>query len=306
MSSLIPDYYLEAAVRKELGKPEGRPLTRGDLKRLGKLVADYKRIKNLSGLEHAVNLTELNLGNNEISDITPLAALTNLKRLDLGAIARPTYPTTSALLDGNPNRDVSPLASLTNLEYLNLSKNEVRDVSPLASLTKLTELDLYGNYQIRDVSPLASLTNLTELHLQENKISDVSPLASLTNLTRLALNDNQISDVSPLASLTNLTTLGLYDNQISNIGSLASLTNLTKLELGGNPLSQESIDVHVPNLKARGVEVTLSPKTQPTPTNYDKAGITVTLPKYSYRWYREYYASKPGQEAPGTKRLSPE
>ena len=24
-----------------------------------------------------------------------------------------------------------------------------------------------------------------------------------------------------------------------------------------------------------------SPKTQPTPTNYDKAGITVTLPKYS-------------------------
>jgi len=49
-----------------------------------------------------------------------------------------------------------------------------------------------------------------------------------------------------------------------------------------------------------------SPKTQPTPTNYDKAGITVTLPKYSYRWYRDYYAAKSGQQAPETKRLSPE
>ena len=50
----------------------------------------------------------------------------------------------------------------------------------------------------------------------------------------------------------------------------------------------------------------ISEETQPTPTNYDKAGITVTLPKYSYRWYRDYYAAKSGQQAPETKRLSPE
>ena len=50
----------------------------------------------------------------------------------------------------------------------------------------------------------------------------------------------------------------------------------------------------------------ISEETQPTPTNYDKAGITVILPKYGYKWYREYYASKPGQEAPGTAGLSAE
>jgi len=44
-------------------------------------------------------------------------------------------------------------------------------------------------------------------------------------------------------------------NQISDLTPLASLTNLTWLTLDGNPLSQDSIDVHVPNLKARGVSV---------------------------------------------------
>ena len=38
--------------------------------------------------------------------------------------------------------DVSPLASLTNLTYLDLRGTGVIDVSPLASLTNLTYLDL--------------------------------------------------------------------------------------------------------------------------------------------------------------------
>ena len=62
--------------------------------------------------------------------------------------------------------DLRPLASLTQLTSLNLTGNLTTDLKPLASLTRLTSLDLSGNYyrdvdagtfQLTDFSPLASL-----------------------------------------------------------------------------------------------------------------------------------------------------
>jgi hypothetical protein len=216
----------------------------------------------------------LHLWNILVSDISPLAGLTGLTELDLGA---------------NEIGDISPLANLTGPAELNLGANEISDISPLASanLTSLTGLDLGGN-QISDISPLASasLTSLTGLDLGGNQISDISPLASasLTSLTGLDLGGNQISDISPLASanLTSLTSLILADNQISDISSLASanLASLTELDLGANnisdikplvdnpglgegdyvylhanPLSDTSLNTYIPQLEARGVIV---------------------------------------------------
>ena len=74
---VFPDEDLEVAVRKKLEKPEG-PLTRGDVKRLKELGASNQKIGNLSGIEHAANLTTLVLSVNQISDVRPLASLTNL------------------------------------------------------------------------------------------------------------------------------------------------------------------------------------------------------------------------------------
>ena len=60
----------------------------------------------------------------------------------------------------NEVTDISPLASLTNLSRLDLTGNEISDLSPLASLTNLTKLTLTGN-EISDLSPLSALTGLT-------------------------------------------------------------------------------------------------------------------------------------------------
>ena len=73
----------------------------------------------------------------------------------------------------------------------------------------------------------------------------------------LDASEAEIGNLSGIEHAINLTTLLLAGNQISDVSPLASLTNLTTLGLGGNPLSQESIDVHVPNLRDRGVTVTL-------------------------------------------------
>ncbi len=146
---------------------------------------------------------------------------------------------TELSLPETPITDLSPLAGLTNLKGLYLNINEITDVSPLARLTNLEKLYI-SNSPITDVSPLAGLTNLTELGLHSNEITDVSPLAGLTNLKELRLNNNKIKDISPLAKLTNLRVLYLSYNQITDVSPLARLTNLTLLHLTGNPIPSNS------------------------------------------------------------------
>ena len=86
----------------------------------------------------------------------------NLRLNSLKELSLNTSPRTGFFIS-----DVQPLASLTNLTFLSLYGNGISDVQPLANLTNLTVLYLDGN-QISDVQPLASLTNLMFLDLREN------------------------------------------------------------------------------------------------------------------------------------------
>ena len=87
--------------------------------------------------------------------------------------------------------DLSPLASLTHLKHLNLIGNQITDLRPLAALNQLTFLLLTDN-QITDVSPLASLNQLTYLVLERNQITDIQALAPLTQLTALTMLNNPL------------------------------------------------------------------------------------------------------------------
>ena len=105
------DAKLEGAVRTALEKPEGI-VTGKEVASLVELVAEDLGIMELSGLEHASNLTKLHLAGNQVSDLTPLAGLTSLKYLNLV---------------GNQITEVRPLAKLTNLRDLWLVGNEIAD-----------------------------------------------------------------------------------------------------------------------------------------------------------------------------------
>ena len=242
----IPDANLAAVVRETLGLAPGDAINQLDMLRLGELEVTGRQIKDLTGLEYAVNLKGLLLGDNQISYITPLAGSTILEGLelynnnisDISSLAG--LPNLTALnLNGNSVSDISSLAGLPNLTALNLNGNSVSDISSLAGLPNLTALNLNGN-SVSDLSPLAGLPNLTALNLDDNSVSDLSPLAKLTNLATLWLNDNNISDLSPLAKLTKLTALGLNDNNISDLSPLAKLTKLTALGLNDNNISDLS------------------------------------------------------------------
>ncbi len=280
----IPDARLRAAIADQLGKEGKAPITVDEMASLRRLDAQNSGIRDLTGLESATSLTELWLGNNDLSDLTPLAGLTNLTELflhrnsiaDLTPLAGLTN-LTWLRLGGIGVSDLTPLAGLTNLTRLGLGSIGVSDLAPLAGLTNLTELSL-DHSSIEDLTPLAGLTSLTELWLNGNAIANLRPLAGLTNLTWLGLGGNSIADLTPLAGLTNLTRLRLGDNAISDLTPLVGLINLTELRLEnnnisdiaplventglglgnwidvrGNPLSDQSINTHIPALQARGV-----------------------------------------------------
>ena len=215
---------LREAVASYLGKSAGEKITRGEMALLRTLAVRLRRIAELTGIEHAVNLIELDLSSNEISNL-------------------------------------SPLADLTALTSINLNNNEISDASPLATLTELTHLHLHDN-RISDVSALAVLTALTELYLGANLLSTVSPLTGLTALRRLDLSSNEISDLSPLSDLTALNSLRCEANFISDISPLASNDGFSEgnfIGLTVNPLSIESVETYITTLQNRGVDVEFDP-----------------------------------------------
>ena len=257
-----------------------------DLTRLEHLNLNANIISDISALSSLTNLTWLWFSDNVISDVSALSNLNRLEHLNLSANVISNISTLSGLTDvkwlklfKNQISDVSALSNLTRLEALDLSTNVISDISALSGLTNLTWLSLDEN-QISDVSALTNLINLTNLQLYKNQISDVSVLTNLTNLTYLHLSDNAILDVSALSDLTSLEYLNLHINLISNISALSGLTNLTNLYLSrnnisdlsplvanmglvsgdevdvrNNPLSDTSLNTHIPALQGRGVDV---------------------------------------------------
>ena len=171
----IPDPNLREVIRETLELP-GQPITVMVMQELRALGGKDKQIRDITGLEHALNLERLILPDNHITDLRPLARL-------------------------------------PRLQHLNLGRNGLKDISPLAMIKSLTELHLHNNH-ISDIRPLAHLTGLTALVLEDNNIQDVTSLAHLTSLKRLELQNNGITDITPLENLTNLDYLDTQNNPI--------------------------------------------------------------------------------------------
>ncbi|HEL8831717.1 TPA: InlB B-repeat-containing protein, partial [Listeria monocytogenes] len=177
-------------------------------------------------LQNLTNLRELYLNEDNISDISPLANLTKMYSLNLGA---------------NHNlSDLSPLSNMTGLNYLTVTESKVKDVTPIANLTDLYSLSLNYN-QIEDISPLASLTSLHYFTAYVNQITDITPVANMTRLNSLKIGNNKITDLSPLANLSQLTWLEIGTNQISDINAVKDLTKLKMLNVGSNQISDISV-----------------------------------------------------------------
>ena len=75
----IPDANLATAVREALRLDPSESIWQKKLRKLKTLKVLRSNIKKLTGLEEATGLTTLDLSQNQIEDVTPLAGLTYLK-----------------------------------------------------------------------------------------------------------------------------------------------------------------------------------------------------------------------------------
>ena len=244
---------------------KGEEITVGMMEQFTSLSLPWKNIFSLKGLEHAVNLRNLNLSNNFIEDITPLEKLVELEDLNL---------------TNNKIKDPKSIAKLTKLRQLVLRKNLMNNLDFLNDL-KVESLDISMNSVLKDYIPNnLKLENLRSLNIsgigldnisflknagkleslvaEENAIKDLTPLAELKSLRTLYLDRNNISDITALKNLASLEELLLYKNNIENVDALKDKKYLYRLMLNDN-LGLKNIDAlkDVPNISSIDISNTL-------------------------------------------------
>ena len=186
---------------------------------------------NIGGEEYSTALTELDLSGKNLTDadLTNLSQMSSLKFLDLR---------------DNPITDLSPIAGLTELEEFAVTCDQIGDLSPLSGLVNLEILRLAGDEsgvgKFTDLTPLLGLTNLRTLHLPANGPTSLDGLEDMTQLTDLALisgsssNIATVQNIDALAGLTEMKELHLQVTGISDLTPLAGMTGLQSLQIGGN------------------------------------------------------------------------
>lgn len=222
---------------------EGR-WTQADIDKLGQLTA----------------ATELELMlNDEITDLSPLADLSELRSLtlrhesqygdvDLSFLTGLTGLEELAIRDLYFPDGMGALSGLTNLHSLHL-EGEIGNVSvpSFSGMTGLEELYIYdgtGWNNGRDAgwkvsaSDLAGLTKLKTMHLQGINLTDLTGLETLAGLEDLYVCVARGADLTPLAHLSRLQTLNLawnhWDDEslaFLDMGPLSGLTQLHDLSV---------------------------------------------------------------------------
>lgn len=217
-------------------------LTSAELGKIERIDAQNRKISNIEGIHFCTNLSDLNLSENNILDITRLSELENLKRLDI------SY---------NQIENIDPLANMGSLEELDLAGNRLNNITVLSGLPNIQVLYIYDN-NIQDISPVINMHNLVTLCAGNNDITDITALSNLTKLQCLYIENNNISNISVLANLKNLEALNVSENQISKLPDLRGLTQLDPSHYGpfdynwfvlfeGNDISLEDAKDNLPS-----------------------------------------------------------
>ena len=111
----------------------------------------------------ASNLTSIHLDNNQLADLTELGGF--LAAQSASANGGSAFQIS---LSSNGISDLTPLAGLDRVGRLNLYDNAVGDVTPLAELTNLVDLDLRLNDISRLSGTFGSWSKGTDIYLDDN------------------------------------------------------------------------------------------------------------------------------------------
>ncbi len=224
------------------------------LPKLGELSLSRCPVADLRPLSAMKALTDLDLG-------WPAHAET-----DDDGHSIPISEQVDVMMRVSPIKDVSPLASLRQLRRLNLHNCQQAENLGSLDLPALKYLHLPSHITDKDFHDLIERhQNLSELCISDNtpiplrgrtpwKFS-LQPLSGLTHLRTLSL--AEMNDLSPLKHLRSLTDLSLVIRTPTSTEPLSSLTQIRKIILLSGPEQMDlSFTAHLPNLFGLNVPVT--------------------------------------------------
>lgn len=152
---------------------------------------------------------------------------------------------TEIILNNNKLTDLSPLAELTQLEKLTFHDNNVSDISFAKKLTKLKVFGA-GNNGIKDISALKGHSELEELWLYGNNISDISALKGCKKLKKVDFANNRITDLTPLCSSKGIIDIRATNNNLNgNLKAIKGLTISGNLYIDGNGYEEASLTKYI-------------------------------------------------------------
>ncbi|MBQ4133114.1 MAG: hypothetical protein IJD04_05200 [Desulfovibrionaceae bacterium] len=202
------------------------------------------------------NMVELEVSAEAVTDISPVAKLTKLKKIDMEVEAADFSPLKGLVeltdLDVSSNvmgPDLSWMSGMNKLESITVYSEKPLSLTGIPALPGLDEINITGAV-INDLTPLVdALPGLTKLNLTGTTISDLTPLAKLAKLTELNLYGATVKDFSPLAACPALTLLTYYGTNESDYSTLGKLTQLVTLEGGLTKLEKIDWVASLPNLR---------------------------------------------------------
>ena len=285
----IPDANLKAKLNALLAKNSGiaradnQGITKDEMKSLTviSLKADSntpanKKIADITGLEAAVNASQLSLDNNAISNLSPIANLAKLQELTFS---------------DNKVTSLANIASLSKLTVLHAAANPIKSFSPVSGLSKLSDVSLSGEsletpLDMANFSASAATIKSFKFYSYNNKITakNIAALKSMSGLKVLRLSGVPLSagDVKSIGGIAQLISLEIDGSTVADISPLAGLTNLTKLNLSNQNVSMAITTASAPSplIGKGGTAVPISDNSQVTNDSGAPGNIKLVSPVY--------------------------
>ncbi|MDR1565154.1 MAG: leucine-rich repeat domain-containing protein, partial [Oscillospiraceae bacterium] len=196
-------------------------------------------LTDISGVANLTNLWHIYIRDTALSDISPLAALS--------AILVPQL--TNFDLRDNQIEDISPLEGFKSLDNLILSNNKISTISKLPAFKYNGSLSLSNN-EIEDLSVFeqfagfwigAQFINTKQtfdiLYLDGNRISDITPLENIRAANSLKLDNNDITDISPILELAYCNQLDVSMNWLDVEEGSAAKSDIDTIKSKGTNLT---------------------------------------------------------------------
>lgn len=133
--------------------------------------------------------------------------------------------------------DLSGIERLTTLNNLHVQHNAIRDLSPLSDLTRLHSLNISWNPGITSIEPLGQGLQKTLVNLDMAGLAvDLTPVGGMENLDHLRIGDDwngkRISlDLAPLSGMTHLKYLHIFGAKLDNVDAISSMSGLICIDL---------------------------------------------------------------------------